>query len=348
MRRFLTYPVSPFFFWLLLSGPVSALLGPGRASAQEQSYQAMRAEVVELYGEERFAEAAEILTTALERYPDHLIANCVNLALMYLRMERFEKGLDALRYGLDHEIWYGKYAFLDPTWDPLKGAPGWEAFQERNKKAKELAAKEVEPRLDVVLPENYDPNRSYPLFLALHGGGENVDLFLPNWGSPILSRDFIVAYPQSTQLIAMDGYNWTEDISLSLREIREAYQKVVDDYPVDEGEVVVGGFSSGGVASLEVVLNATLPVRGFVVLCPAMPEGFSPEAVRAASERGARGTLLTTEMDGRLDQQRKMAEIMKEVGLPLEFHITPDIGHWYPADLAARIDDAITHIRGEG
>jgi len=348
MRRFLAYPVSPFLFWLLLSGPALAVLGPGRISAQERSYQEMRAQVVELYGEERFAEAAEILTDAREQYPDHLMANCVNLALMYLPMERFEKGLEALGYGLDHGIWYGKYAFLDPTWDPMKGAPGWEVFEGRNQKAKEVAAKEVEPRLEVVLPTDYDPTRSYPLFLALHGGGENVDLFMPNWGSPVLAREFIVAFPQSTQLIAMDGYNWTEDVALSLRDIRGAYQEVVDQYPVDEGHIFVGGFSSGGVASLEVVLNGTLPVQGFVVLCPAMPDDFSPEAVRAASERGVRGTLLTTEMDGRVDQQRRMADIMKEAGLPLEFHITPDIGHWYPDDLAARIDDAIAHIRGEG
>lgn len=348
MRRFLAYPVSPFFFWLLLSGPAMAVVTPGRACAQELSYQDMRAEVVELYGEEKFAEAAETLTDALERYPDHLMANCVNLALMHLRMETFEKGLEALGYGLDHGIWYGKYAFLDPTWDPLKEASGWTAFEGRNLKAKESAAREVEPRLEMVLPENYDPGRAYPLFLALHGGGENVDLFMPNWGSPVLAREFIVAFPQSTQLIAMDGYNWTEDIPLSLREIGEAYEEVVAQYSVDEGQIFVGGFSSGGVASLEVVLKGTLPVRGFVVLCPAMPDDFSPEAVRAATERGVRGTLLTTEMDGRVDQQRRMADIMNEVGLPLEFHITPDIGHWYPDDLAARIDEAITHIRGEG
>ena len=170
---------------------------------------------------------------------------------------------------------------------------------------------------------------------------------MPNWVSPVLAREFIVAFPQSTQLVAMDGYNWTEDIHLSLIEIREAYEQVLSEYPVDQDHIFVGGFSSGGVAALDVVLNATLPVRGFVVLCPAMPVDFSQELVREALARGVRGTLLTTEMDGRVDQKRQMADIMKEVGLPLEFHITPDIGHWYPEDLAARIDGAIAHIRGE-
>jgi predicted esterase len=303
---------------------------------------------VELYGAERFSEAAEILKGALERYPDHLMANCVNLALMNLRLGQLEQSLEALDYGLDHGIWFGKYAFLDPAWDPMKAHPGWVAVEARNEEARARDALLVEPRLEVVLPSGFDPSRRYPLFLALHGGGENVDAFMPNWTSPVLNGEFIVAFPQSTQLIAMDGYNWTEDIELSMREIHDAYVQVIDEYPVDTDQVVVGGFSSGGVASLEVVLREVLPVQGFVVLCPAMPEGFSSDLVKSASDRGVRGTLLTTEMDGRVEQQRKMAEIMEEVGLPHEFYVTPNVGHWYPDDLAARIDRAIVHLRGGG
>jgi predicted esterase len=143
----------------------------------------------------------------------------------------------------------------------------------------------------------------------------------------------------------MDGYNWTEDMDLSLKEIRDAFVQLVGQYPVDTDQVVVGGFSSGGVASLEVVFKDVFPVQGFVVLCPALPDGFSSDEVRVASERGVRGTLLTTEMDGRVEEQRRMADIMEEMGLAHEFYITPNIGHWYPDDLADRIDRAIAHIR---
>jgi predicted esterase len=308
----------------------------------------MRAEVVGLYGQERFSEAAEILRGALDQYPDHLMANCVNLALMNVRMGALDGAIDALAHGLDRGIWYGKYTFLDPTWNPMKEHPGWQAIEARVEAAKAKDAASVEPRLEVALPEGYDPSRRYPLFLALHGGGENVDLFMPNWKSPLLSREFIVAFPQSTQLIAMDGYNWTEDVELSLEEIREAYRQVVRDYAVDTEQVIVGGFSSGGVASLEVVLKDAVPVQGFVVLCPAKPDGLNSEEIEAAVHRGIRGTLLTTEMDGRLDQQREMVDIMTAEGLPLVFHVFPDIGHWYPEDLGERIDAAIAHIRGVG
>jgi len=341
MRKTVMSLMGPLFFWLLL-------IGPGLLSAQERTYAEMRGEVVDLYNQERFEEAAHILKEALDVYPDHIMANCVNLALMNVRLGNAEAGLEALGYGLDHGIWYGKYTFLDPTWEVLKEDPGWAELETRNAEAWSEASLQVEPRLEVTLPPDYDPDRRYPLFLAFHGGGENVDLFMPNWTSPSLSEDFIVAFPQSTQLVAMDGYNWTEDVNVSMAEIHEAYQQVVGAYSVDEDRVIVGGFSSGGVASLEVVLRDIFPVRGFVALCPAMPDGFTLEAVEAAAGRGVRGTLLTTEMDGRVDQQRRMADIMEEGGLPHEFQITPNIGHWYPDDLGERIDRALVDILGAG
>ena len=89
---------------------IVAWLLPLRATsveAQERSYREMRAEVVQLYNLDRFAEAAEILEGALDLYPDNLMANSFNLALMRLRLEEYDQSIEALKYGLDHGIWYG-------------------------------------------------------------------------------------------------------------------------------------------------------------------------------------------------------------------------------------------------
>jgi len=312
--------------------------------AQTLSYGEMRAEVGRLFQQEEYAEAEEVLEKALGLYPDHILANATNLATVRMFLNDPPGALAALSYGMNHGVWYSKYAFVDDLWAMAKQLPAWAEFQRQNEAAMLSARDDVRPRMEVSLPEGYDPERQYPLFLALHGGGENIDLFMPEWRSPLLQRDFIVAFPQSTQLVAMNGYNWIEDVATTLKELREAYEQVVEQYTVDREQVLIGGFSSGGVAALEVVLQDAIPVKGFVVLCPAMPDGFTPQRVENARDRGIRGTLLTTEMDGRLDQQRRMDEILTQEGLVHEFYVTPNIGHWYPEDLPNRIDRAINHI----
>ena len=48
-------------------------------------------------------------------------------------------------------------------------------------------------KIEAVTPSGYDPAKKYPLFIALHGGGE-----------------FITAYVQSTQVASMTGFHWQD------------------------------------------------------------------------------------------------------------------------------------------
>jgi predicted esterase len=318
--------------------------GQEKETTQFATYQEMRAHIGELYEQKKYAEAAEILQKALTQFPDHLHANMHNLALMNVRLKEYKKALEALGYGLENGIWFGKYDFHSEIWAPLKETEGFKAFEQKNEAKRQEAQKTVKPKLEVLVPEDYNKSKKYPLFLALHGGGENINEFKPQWTSKLLRSEFIVAFPQSSQIVSMDGYNWTEDIELTKKEVQNAYEKVIQDYAVETARIIIGGFSSGGVASLEIVLDNTIPVIGFVILCPAKPEDFTAEKVDEAKKRGIKGTLLTTEMDPRLPDQKEMAEVMKTRGLPLEFIVTPNIGHWYPKDLAEMIDAAITQI----
>ena len=344
MKKFLSAPAAVLVLMLLPPCPGYSV----QKTAESKifvDYSEMRRYVGELYREEKFDEAARVLAEHLDRFPDHVRANAYNLALMRTRLEEYDGAVRALLFALEKGVWFGKYDFTAPPWNPLRGLKEFSLFEARNTRMMKEAAKTATPRLEVRVPSGFDRDRTYPLFIALHGGGENIRIFRPNWTSPLLEEEFVVAYPQSSQLIAADGYNWTEDLETTLREIQEAFRRVAAEYPIDPGQVLVGGFSSGGVAALETVLSNIFPVRGFVVLCPAKPEGFTVERVRAADERGVTGTLLTTEMDGRLDQQREMNGIMKSAGMACEFLVLPDIGHWYPEDMPARLDAAITRIR---
>jgi len=309
------------------------------------TYQEMREHLGELYSQDKFSEAADLLIWARDEFPDYLFNNTYNLVLMYIRMEHYEKGNEALQYALDRGIWYAPFLFETELWKPLTELAGFENIRTQNEALRMEAQKKAKPELLVVTPDNYVSERTYPLFIALHGGSENIEIFKDRWKSQKMSQEFITAYPQSSQVIARNGFWWHGDIELTRKEIAEAYQKIVSEYPVDRENVIIGGFSSGGLAALEIVLSNVIPVTGFVALCPDWPESFTNENVKNAKNRGIRGVLITGKEDERHELHDKMVGIFKSEGLSHHYVILSELGHSYPEDLDKLIDQAIDQIR---
>ena len=91
--------------------------------------------------------------------------------------------------------------------------------------------------------------------------------------------------------------------------------------------------------------HQTLPARGFVALCPPVPETITDADISAAVRRGLlAGPLLTTDLDPRVQAQRGLAERWKKLELDGEFTVTPNVGHWYPKDFGQQLDRAIDRI----
>jgi predicted esterase len=313
------------------------------ASREFAGYDEMRSAVVDLYGQQRYAEAASILTAALDRYPDHVGANAYNLGLMYAAMDSLDQAVCALEDGHRRGIFYGKWSFQQGPWEVFSGHESFQRFLARNEELITEAQKRAVMKLEVVTPPGYDEGRRYPLFVALHGGGENLEQFKPKWTSPRLREEFVVAYVQSTQVADMDGYHW-EDDAITRRELGEAYREVAAKYAIDTLRVLYGGFSSGGYGTLLTLFDGALPASGFVILCPEVPADPSEDAMETAVRRGVRGTLLTTEQDRRLERQKEYAAQLTAHGLDVRCVVTANIGHWYPDDLGRLIDEALAHI----
>lgn len=315
----------------------------GAISGEDDPYTKVRDEVVKLYQAGKYQDAARILENNFDRFPDHTSAMGWNLAVVYLKLKSFDKGLAALKRVHRKGHWFNIWALDNPVLEPYRKLKGFSRLVDRNEEFRTKAQESAAPILKIIEPEGFDATKTYPLFIALHGGGGNLANFMPKWTSPMLKKSFIVAYLQSSQVVSMDGFSW-EDKKTANREIFEAYQEVSGKYSLTD-EVLIGGFSSGGMASLQLVMDDVLPVKGFVVLCLPVPQSLSDEQITAARDRGIRGTVITSELDRRIKEQRTMADRFKELGLQYQFIVTPNIGHWFPEDMGAKIDDAIDHIR---
>lgn len=332
---------------LVLTAAVSFLLSAGPPRGQEKrefaTYEEMREHLGGLFKDKKYAEAAALLERSLERFPDRVLPNTYNLAMARLRQGDADRALAALEEGHRRGVFYGLWDFAAEAWEPVRARPRFSAFLERNRLRIAEAQKSAAMRLEVATPEGFDPSRTYPLFIALHGGGESVADFRPAWTSPRLRKEFLTAYVQSSQVATMSGFHW-QDAEATRRDLAAALERVVGQYPVDAGRVVVGGFSSGGFGSLLAALRGFFEVRGFVVLCPEVPADLDEGDLRAAGSRGLRGVLLTTEADRRVEQQRALIARLERAGLAVRFHLTPGLGHWYPADFQARLDEAVEFV----
>jgi len=103
------------------------------------------------------------------------------------------------------------------------------------------------------VPENYDPNKKYPLVLFHHGGGDNVmknpgGECLREWILPKVQAKhpcFIVApqFPGKESKSVLDG---TFSVRGHIQTIHEALDSLEKEFSIDKDREYVTGFSFGG------------------------------------------------------------------------------------------------------
>jgi predicted esterase len=236
-----------------------------------------------------------------------------------------------------------------PRYEPLFGSERYERFLSRNERLRQEVQERTEAEYTVILPPGYSNHRSYPVFISLHGDNSNIRMIRDRWVPLTLGGEFLLAFFQSSQFSGTDRYVWSEDGERSRNEIVELYQRLREEYSIDEEKVIVGGFSSGGALAIDAVLTGRIPAQGFVALCPAGVQVNRADAERlaAARSRGVTGTILWGEEDPfSLDEQEKVAGLLREAGVRYELAVIPGLGHALPHDIGQRLDEALRFIRG--
>lgn len=113
----------------------------------------------------------------------------------------------------------------------------------------------------IYIPKNYDPTRSYPLMIMLHGGSANGNLFLGvvlgnnmSWLEyPIhLWDDLEPRWAPDWIVVAPDGFGQVMWRWMGERDVLDVLDDVQRHYNVDPDRVVLGGLSNGGVGAYNI------------------------------------------------------------------------------------------------
>ncbi len=310
------------------------------------TYKQLDQAVDELYATQQFNEAIELLTQGEALFPDNLYEILLYKFFLFMALDDHDRWLTALETMVDNNLFTGLEWEM---FNPIRDNPRFKVVVAKNAELRAAAQKQARMTVQVHTPANYTPEQVYPLFIALHGDGHKVIDFIDNYWptETILAQGFILVYVQSSQIVTSGGYGWTLDYATTRADVNAAYEAVAAEYAIDHENILIGGFSGGSIAAIEITMADTIPVKGFVSLCPSLkPASFTPENVASAAQRGVRGVLFEGELEGDVPAEQEMVTVMREVGFPYQFILNPGIGHAAPADFPQKLVDAIAFING--
>jgi len=308
-------------------------------------YKQIDAVAEELDAQEKFDEELVLLQSVEEQFPAYRFENLWTQALVLRHIGRYERCYEII----EALIRQGYFMPLDGTyWDPMRERAGFAFLQEESERLRAKAQAQARMEYAVYQPEGDSGEKRYPLFIVLHGDAGNIDQLSWQWPPEAVTRlGFVVAYVQSSQVRNSRNFVWLPNPQIARQDIRNCYELVTGQLSIDPDAVILGGFSGGAIAAIDVTLAGVIPVKGFVCQSPELkPKGFSIENVRRAARRGVKGVFIEGEDVIPVPDEQDMMQAFQEAGLPYQFYINPGLGHAIPHDLAEKLRQAVEFITG--
>jgi len=203
----------------------------------------------------------------------------------------------------------------------------------------------------LLLPENYNPSKKYPLVFFLHGAGERgndnekqlvhgAKLFLKEE----VRTDYpaIIVFPQCPQNsfwsnvdFKMEngkrifGFKAEGEPTLAMKMAQELLYFILQEYPVNNKRVYAGGLSMGGMGTFEIVRrNPKLFAAAFPICGGGEPSTASVmKKTKWWVFHGGKDDVVPPELS------EKMVDALKAIKAAVKFTLYPDANHnsWDPA-----------------
>lgn len=171
------------------------------------------------------------------------------------------------------------------------------------------------------LPAGYDPERNYPVLLALPPGDQTrgmVDAGINGyWGHGPVDRDWIVISPA-----APNGQLFFQGSEVLIPDFLE---KIAAEYPPEGGKFHLAGISNGGISAFRLAVNQPEKFHSILVV-PGFPRGEDSQKLNNLTD------IPIAMFVGELDSSWREAMISTEeelsrLGISATLEIVPGEGH---------------------
>lgn len=309
----------------------------------QSSFDEFATRFFQLYEAGEYAAAYDFATREANNFPEEAGRTAFWRACLSALLGRTETALQILQDWSAAGNWVAERRLRDePDLQSLNGLPEYEAIVATCNERHKAAEAQGEPELITLLPEQQA--QSYPLLLALHRNNGNAQETVSHW-HPVVARGWILAIPQSSQLSMPAAYVWS-DRERATRELRQHYASLTQEYPINTGKVIIGGFSLGAGLSIRLSLSGAIPACGFIAVGPYIPDVDTLQPlIEANNDRGLRGVIIVGDQDKHCyDTSLKVAEMLKAHDIPCKLEVYPNMGHDFPPDFEQKLGEALAFV----
>ncbi len=198
----------------------------------------------------------------------------------------------------------------------------------------------------LLLPENYDVSKKYPLIFFLHGAGErgnDNEKQLMHGAKMFLKEDVItkfpaiIVFPQCPQNSFWSNVDFKTDengkrsftfpaqgkSTIAMKLAQGLLKNIIKQYPVNKTQVYAGGLSMGGMGTFEIVRRNP---KLFAAAFPICGGGATSTAKLLAKTKwwvfhGAKDDVVPPAFS------EQMVKALKEVNADVKFTLYPDANH---------------------
>lgn len=190
------------------------------------------------------------------------------------------------------------------------------------------------------IPRDFDPNRKYPLLVFLHGSA-STETDIRGWKN-VIPEGFIAVGPRGRG--PSNWYCWDN----AQTDIAEAIQSVKENFPIDERNIFLSGFSMGGYGVYRTFYETPGTYKAIAVLSgpPRVTFGDSRQAkvidfTQAENLKMFRGVPVfifhgKRDLNVSYDETERFVTKLKRAGASVQFFAEADKGHESPSDETIR------------
>jgi phospholipase/carboxylesterase len=199
----------------------------------------------------------------------------------------------------------------------------------------------IKTRFLYSVPIGYTPEKSYPLVIALHGGGDNMVAFHDLWKSVTDTMGFVLLTPQGDSPGPQNsGWTWGANGERAALICMDVVRKSVH---LNDRRMYVAGFSAGGRLSYSLGFKHHDLFRGFAALSAGFDTTLTSTLLPSSNE--SRAFIGHGSLELSVGRQARTAVVkLRDAGYKVEYLQYDGIGHDLPEPKEAELRRMLKYL----